>query len=295
MKKSIELTLVMILITFCSAGVLAQDTMYVHKKDASVLKVALSDIDSLIYYAIEETPIQTGTVADANGKEYKTVVIGGQEWMAENLAYLPSGKSFSDKATGSEDAAFTKHYYVYGFDSGGDMTALNADATALTTYEELGVMYNWYAAIGISENVVNADSLDTYLSANTIIQGVCPAGWHLPTNQEYNDLLSAIGKDADTGGDPLKATTGWDTNTGTDDYGFALLPSGRRKSDSTKDFENSPAYGYLWTATFEKYETGSTETGTARAYARYIKGADDYFKENKYRSSYGHAVRCVKD
>ncbi len=296
--KTFLITLLTVLV-FGEISTFAQDSMYVHKTDASILKIAISEIDS-ITYTISETSdsssSSTNTVTDANGNVYKTVVIGSQEWMAENLAYLPDGETFSAKTNGSEDDPFSKHYYIYGFDDGGDMTAVNASVSASNTLDSLGVMYNWYAAIGIDESsITDTTTLNSFLASNTVIQGVCPSGWHLPTNDEFETLLSTIGKDADDGGDPLKASTGWDTNTGTDDYGFSLIPSGRRKSDATQDFENYPSYSYLWTASFIKYETGSTETGCARAYARYIKGADDYFKENTYRSSYGHAVRCVKD
>ncbi|WP_430811915.1 MULTISPECIES: FISUMP domain-containing protein [unclassified Carboxylicivirga] len=234
-------------------------------------------------------------IDERDGRTYKITTIGDQVWMAENLAYLPAGHSFSGNTTGSESQPFTSHYYVYDFDEGGDMTVLNANTNAKTNYEQLGVLYNWYAAIGIPENVADASSLDAYMQTYTVCQGVCPDGWHLPSNEEYDELLVAIGKDVNTGGDPLKARSGWDVNQGTDEYGYGLLPTGRRKSDSALDFEGSPSYGYLWTSTFSKYETGTTETGTARAYNRYFKGADDYFKHNTYRSSYGLAVRCVKD
>ena len=96
-----------------------------------------------------------GTFVDSrDGTEYKTIKIGNQTWMAENLKYLPS---VVGPATGSSTDPY---YYVYGY-QGTDV----ATAKATTNYQNYGVLYNWTAATT-----------------------ACPAGWHLPTDAEWNVL-----------------------------------------------------------------------------------------------------------
>jgi len=94
-----------------------------------------------------------------DGKIYKTVTIGEQTWMAENLAYLPR---VVGPKTGSNTAPY---YYVYGYD-GTDVAA----AKATKNYQIYGVLYNWPASMngGASSGTNPSD-----------IQGVCPTGWHL--------------------------------------------------------------------------------------------------------------------
>ncbi len=99
-----------------------------------------------------------------DGNVYKFVKIGTQTWMAENLAYLPS---VVGSATGSET---TPYYYVYGYD-GTSVTA----AKATSNYTTYGVLYNWPAAMG---------GFSSSSSNPSGVQGVCPAGWHLPSEAE---------------------------------------------------------------------------------------------------------------
>ena len=111
-----------------------------------------------------------GVFTDArDGKVYKTITIGTQTWMAENLAYLPS---VSHSFTSSFDFPV---YYVYGYD-GNSVSAAKASANYIT----YGVLYNWEAA-----------------------KIACPSGWHLPTDAEWTILENYLGT---TAGDKLKET-----------------------------------------------------------------------------------------
>ena len=102
-----------------------------------------------------------GTFTDMrDNHKYKFVEIGDQIWMAENLAYLPSIN------TSNQWSNSASNYYVYGYSP---VTPSVADALATKKYETYGVLYN-------------------YTAANT----ACPSGWHLPTNNEWLDLLSFV-------------------------------------------------------------------------------------------------------
>jgi uncharacterized protein (TIGR02145 family) len=148
--------------------------------------------------------ISYGSVFDArDGRTYRTVAIGLQRWMAENLNY----------------AVDSSWWYGNSPDSGA----------------KCGRLYYWASAMGL------ADSFDTLLfTASGPVprtQGVCPSGWHIPLDLDWDTLVTAIGSAAS--GTALKSTQGWiSTNTypgpnnGTDRGGFRGIPSGYRYVDS---------------------------------------------------------------
>jgi uncharacterized protein (TIGR02145 family) len=127
---------------------------------------------------------------------------------------------------------------------------------------------------------------------------VCPSGWHLPSNEEwdklcrYADGTSGTGSpyDSKIAGKFLKAKEGWDddegkSGNGTDDYGFSALPGGFGYSDDY--FDDVGYYGYWWS---------SSESSSNYVYYRYIYYYDEY-------ASYYYggdksclrSVRCVRD
>jgi len=210
-----------------------------------------------------------GTFTDTrDGKVYQTVVIGTQEWMAENLAYLPS---VVGPGTGSNT---TSYYYVYGYD-GTNVT----DAKATSNYTTYGVLYNWPAAMaGSASSNANPSG----------VQGVCPAGWHLPSDAEWTELTDYLGGESGAGG-KLKetGTTHWASpNTGaTNETGFTALPGGLRGSNGCF-FNFIGYYGYWWSA---------SEDGTYFAWCRGM----DYYDSDVFRIFFdkevGFSVRCVRD
>jgi uncharacterized protein (TIGR02145 family) len=112
----------------------------------------------------------------------------------------------------------------------------------------------------------------------------CPTGWHLPSREEWKDIVSTAG-DGNVAGKKLKATSGWNVNgNGTDDYGFSALPGGGCGSDG--NFDDAGYYGGWWTA---------TEVGAGYAYGRYMNCGHDYVGEYDDDESNGFSVRCVKD
>lgn len=122
------------------------------------------------------TPPTATTFTDArDGHVYKYVTIGTQSWMAENLAYLPSVNK--PTAATTNDVIL---YFVLNYD-GEDIAA----AKATTEYGNYGVLYNWHAAMGQVG----------YTGSNTVpsgAQGVCPAGWHVPSIAEWKAMETFV-------------------------------------------------------------------------------------------------------
>jgi uncharacterized protein (TIGR02145 family) len=165
----------------------------------------------------DDNTIATGTFTDPrDGTVYKTVTIGNQTWIAENLKYLPA---VIGPGTGSQT---TPCYYVFGYDG-----TIVAEAKAIDNFTTYGVLYNWSAAMS-----------------------ACPPGWHLPGDAEWSQLMDHLGGQ-DVAGGKLKesGTTHWsDPNTGaTNESGYTALPGGRRNDDAT--FLYTGYNGYWWSST----------------------------------------------
>ena len=199
--------------------------------------------------------------ASPDNRHYKTVKIGEQVWMAENLAYLPS---VSPVQTGSETVP---HYYVYDYD-GTDLEAARQNPH----YQTYGVLYNWTAALT-----------------------ACPEGWHLPSNDEWNELELTLGmtpamidryfwRGTDQG-EKLKSSYGWNNSgNGTNEVGFSALPGGARSNDQFQGIGNA---AYLWS---------SSEYNNTIAWERVLGGTGmTGVWRNGGGKVNGFSVRCVKD
>jgi uncharacterized protein (TIGR02145 family) len=111
----------------------------------------------------------------------------------------------------------------------------------------------------------------------------CLSGSHLPSRDEWNELVSAAGG-KEQAGKALKSTFGWKVNTGTDDFGFSALPGGRRNDDG--GFINDGYTSTWWTAAEEE----------SNAYNRSIGlYGDDTVSEGYDYKGLGFSARCVKD
>jgi len=270
LKKVSLATFLTFVLSFSS--VFAQnDTMYIMKSGAIVGQYNVNtEVDSVIFYkpTIEETT--SGTFIDSrDGNEYNWVQIGDQVWMAENLAYLPSVNMVAD---GSEDAAGS-YYYVYGYDG-----TNVAEAKATDNYATYGVLYNWPAAMnGAASSTTNPSG----------VQGVCPTGWHLPSDAEWTELTDYLGGESVAGG-KLKetGTTHWASpNTGaTNETGFTALPGGDRDTDGT--FTNIGNVGLWWSA---------PELYASIAWYRNLTYYDSDVSRNYNNKEVGFSVRCLRD
>jgi len=130
----------------------------------------------------------------------------------------------------------------------------------------------------------------------------CPSGYHLSTNQEWRDLITAVGGN-DSAGKILKMKSGWPfyyyrrrddksvkSGSGTDVYGFSALPGGRRGIYSGGEYYYSEAvsYGLWWTATPENRYPNEA------LYQSMALNEDDVFEDRREKNE-GLSVRCVAD
>ena len=110
----------------------------------------------------------------------------------------------------------------------------------------------------------------------------CPNGWHLPTIEEWGIMTNYIGND----GNKLKATIGWVSGGGTDDYNFSALPGGRGLSDGS--FGVAGDFGFWWTAS-------ELESNSNRAYYRSMIEDVNFVYTDNISKSYLFSVRCLQD
>ena len=196
------------------------------------------------------------TVTDIDGNSYKTVKIGTQVWMAENLkvTHYRNGEEISNVTINSDWANL----------STGAWCVYENDADYEKTY---GNLYNWYA-------VNDARQL-------------APKGWHVPTDEEWNTLINYLGGVNVAGGNLKEAgTTHWKApNEGAvNKVMFSALPGGCRGSSGT--FLDVGDNGYWWS---------STEIDPTNAWNRYLFCSNGYVNSFYLTKSSGYSVRCVKD
>ena len=218
---------------------------------------------------LENTQEAGGSVTDIEGNLYNTIKIGDQVWMAENLATT----RYND---GSDISNITEHSTWENLSSGAYCWYGNDEATYKDTY---GALYNWY----------------------TIETGkLCPDGWHVPTDEEYQALEMFLGMSQ-----TQVETTGWrginegsklsdnanlwndgalENNAEFGTSGFRALPGGRRALDG--NFNYVGALGLWWS---------SSEFSSTSSWGRYIDANASSVYRRDYEKGYGFSVRCVKD
>ncbi len=230
----------------------------------------------LLEAQIEELQFAVGLkVRDIDGNVYNAVIIGTQTWMAEDLkvTHYPNGDPIpyiDDNATwdalANDD---TSDAYCFYGDS-------NNDGNVDITYPDYGALYSYAAAIG-----------DNWMRENNPGQGVCPDGWHLPTDAEWTTLTDYLGGESIAGGKMKEiGTTHWNNpNTGaTNESGFTAFANGAHKSDGTYMYFGST--GYWWTA---------TEYNSYNIYIRRISYNSGAITRTFANRPNGYSVRCIKD
>ena len=217
----------------------------------------------------------TSTVPDMLGNSYNTVAIGTQCWTKENLkvTMYNDGTLIPIDATGGPSGSSTiwqnlttGAYTIYGNESS---TGTNA-----TNY---GFLYNWYAVKGIST------------VGSTNYKNICPTGWHVPTDGEWDALVTQLGGSS-VAGSKLKSTSPlWYSGSGTpgtDNSGFTGLPGGYR--EETGVFSNTGYYAFFWSA---------TDYNPLEAWYRTLDYYNSTVGRNGFSSSsksLGTSVRCLR-
>jgi len=222
----------------------------------------------------EDPPvIETGSVTDIQGFVYRTVKIGNQWWMAEDLKTTRYRDSSTLHAVPPPPFDTTWSHFTTGVYSNN----LDNQNTII------GVLYNYYAV--------------------TDPRGLAPAGWHIPSDAEWKVLETHLGMSTEEAdktswrgtheGEKLKVVRG--TTGGWSDYGsvwatnesgFSALAFGCRMFDGSWGYPGQGSTGFWWTSTSQENN---------QAWYRYL----DYKNSNVFRyygvKTYGFSVRCVKD
>ncbi|MBC8487186.1 MAG: hypothetical protein H8D45_14250, partial [Bacteroidetes bacterium] len=199
------------------------------------------------------------SITDGDNNNYNTVEIGSQCWMAENL-----NTGIMINSPGNQTNNDTIEKYCY-----------NNEPDSCTIY---GGLYQW-------------DEIMQYITTEGT-PGICPPGWHLPSDAEWCTLLNYV--DAGTFlcnttgllgidcGLNLKSASGWPVGSPTDPYGFTALPSGKRIGVFTS-LGQSTAF---WS---------STVYNAQKAWYIDLNMWEDQAYRNKTYKVNGYSVRCIKD
>lgn len=198
-----------------------------------------------------------------DGKIYRTIILGNQVWMADNL----NTETYNDGTLIPQVVdAFRWTELTTGAWSWYNNINSNGD--------KYGRLYNWYAVMGIN----SFEALNNV----SIRKNICPVGWKIPTDADWTTLVNFLGKNA---GGQLKTAEWPSPNTGySKSIGFNALPGGYR--DVEGGFDNIGEDAYWWSST--EYDSGIGwnrslyyDSGTLSRYAINVKN--------------GYSVRCIKD
>lgn len=204
-----------------------------------------------------------------DGQVYKTVKIGTQVWMAQNLNYADSVNTPS----------LLKRNWCYG--------------DKPKNCEFGGRLYTWAAAVDsikLANDTENPQFCGylTNCSFPSKYQGICPEGWHLPDTTEWRTLIFQVSNDASVAGYKLASRVGWfEEANGTDDYGFSAYPVGDKYRDyDFSEFAPDNRTAFFWSIT---ENTRDKQLGYS---FRIFYGGTGYtgdFKDS------GFSIRCIKD
>ncbi len=218
------------------------------------------------------TNLTYGSLSDIDGNHYATIQIGSKVWMAENLKVT----RFSNGDTIPQVA--------------GQMDWQN-NFTPAWSYLNNNVLYDSLKDYGYLYNFFTVEDS----------RNVCPTGWHVPSDQEWTDLVAsidpwysatAIGSQSGSAGGKLKSTTTdyWtapNTNA-TNETGFSGVPSSHKNSNGNFGFlGNDGVIGIWWTST--------GYSNPADAYYRSLNYNDASINRNIQQKRNGFSVRCVQD
>ena len=193
-----------------------------------------------------------------DGQTYKTVKIGNQVWMAENLNYKTANSYCY------EDKPANCHKY--------------------------GRLYTWAAAMdsaGIFSNAGKGCGSGVTCGASGTIRGVCPRGWHLPSDAEWEILFGSVGG-KDVAGMKLKSKSGWyddegESSNGTDEYGFSVLQADFRFCDGY--YHDDAKVAYFWASTYSGHD----------AYGLFFYAGTEGVYSGYHDKNDGFSVRCLRD
>jgi len=239
--ERIMFTIVLVLLT---STLFAQYKMSIKNADNTTQDIWIHDITEITFTNVTFT-CGTSTITYA-GQTYNTVLIGSQCWFKENLNI---GTRIAGSSNQSDNSTIEKYCY-------NDNTSNECD-----TY---GGLYQWNEAM--------------QYTTTAGAQGICPTGWHIPTQAEFQTLKSAVGND---GNKLLAVGQGGGTNTS----GFSALLGGCRDF-STGAYVNLSSIAFFWS---------STVFISGFSYYMDLKNNTSLITITNTDINYGFSVRCLKD
>jgi len=234
------------------------DTLLVSWKDSVRVRYALTSYSAtglqLAFDTSSTFKLDTGHFTDArDGQSYKYTKIGSQTWMAQNLNYQVDS-SWCAGGVASNCAIY-------------------------------GRLYQWTAAMKLDTSYNHkvwqgADSAKH--------QGACPSGWHVPSDAEWIKLTdTTLSSVTATAGTVLKANSSlWSTNTGTDVYGFSVLPAAAGSHYGDGRLDGLGRYAYFWS---------SSEFDASYAWYRYFHYNNVYVDRHGDLKTNGFSLRCLQN
>jgi uncharacterized protein (TIGR02145 family) len=239
------------------------------------------------------------TLTDIDGNIYRTITIGSKTWMAENLrvTHFPDSTPIKNVDNRLIDGAKGNKLGWNALNDGNshlDAAFCWYNNDSSSNAQSYGALYTWAAAMGIK------NEYDSIINQIYIVQGVCPDGWHLPSDQEWMELEHNLGlspKDTSTnywrglslGSSLANQKDLWKEgelikDTAFSKSGFSAIPSGYRHSGG--DFYGLHERSIWWSSTI-KSETW--------AWGRDILYKRSDIRRANYSKSNGHSIRCIKD
>jgi uncharacterized protein (TIGR02145 family) len=256
MKKN---TTVLACLFFAIYAIKAQTIIIIYQTNGTVLQIPVNTVDSITYSGTGGSGIVSnpGPGVTFNGYTYSTVILGnGQEWMAENLrtTSYANGDPIPNVTNGTQWVNLSSGAWCHNNNN--------------TQYENpYGKLYNWYA-VGDARKI-------------------CPNGWHVPSDIEWNTLVNYLGGDSVAGGKMKSTGTQYwlsPNANATNESGFSGLPGGIR--DYFSLFNYLGYYTYWWSTTvFNMNDAGYSGLD----YSSGLVMTGSFYKES------GLSVRCLRD
>ena len=231
-----------------------------------------SSIEKLVWQYLNPAISYGEIIDDRDGQVYKTVEIGSQTWMAENLNYDYNYR--------------TARSYCY------------ADSCS-----KYGRLYTWSATVdsaAVFSTAGKGCGCHASSSPRGIVRGVCPVGWHVPSVSEFQTLISSVGGYRVAGAN-LKSTSGWKSNSqyvgnGSDSKGFSALPAGAYNDAITYHiyrFYDVGNYAFFWTTSKGGCVADRLRLGWADDSSNLTNSLSDDVDRGDMDSA--RSVRCLKD
>ena len=257
------------------------------------------------------------TVTDYDGNIYPVVQIGSQCWLAENMrcTHSPSTGSYIVNPQNKIDSDASMSF---------DAKVAHWSPNNNSTNSRYGLLYNWCAAVDtFYANVVTDHKSyggtyyytvqEVYYETRAIggfsceitgnRRGICPKGWHIPSDQEWTTMLGSVNNAGElSGGCDDYWGAGSTTNGKPNSYvdpsrnskGFGALPAGQFNNI----MQGSGSSAYFWSSTVS--DNGSTGTAAENnkaqfAWTRYLSSNSESISRTYTSRSIGHSVRCVRD